>query len=75
MSDRRCLNTHNEITSKNIRNADGEYDFSGLDHRRVSAEQLTACCSSCGMGCNGGWLLPSWGYFAKSGLVTGGLYD
>lgn len=33
------------------------------------------CCGSCGDGCNGGWLEPSWSYWKSHGLVTGGLYD
>lgn len=34
-----------------------------------------SCCSSCGRGCNGGWLSPAWGYFVNKGLVTGGEFE
>merc|ERR1711994_690127 len=42
---------------------------------RVSAEDLLSCCYTCGMGCNGGFLGPSWSYWQRRGLVTGFLYD
>jgi len=41
---------------------------------RISAENLVACCSSCGDGCNGGYPSAAWQYFADTGLPTGGLY-
>lgn len=41
----------------------------------ISAEDLLACCSGCGMGCNGGFPGAAWEYWVKSGLVTGGLYN
>eukprot|EP00128_Syssomonas_multiformis_P010099 Colp12_sorted_trinity150504_noHs@8131 len=42
----------------------------------ISAQELLSCCGlTCGMGCNGGYPSGAWRYFAKSGLVTGGLYN
>jgi cathepsin B len=41
---------------------------------RISAEDLNSCCSSCGMGCNGGYPSAAWDYFVRTGLVTGDLY-
>ncbi|KAM6991923.1 cathepsin Bb [Tautogolabrus adspersus] len=40
----------------------------------ISAEDLLSCCDSCGMGCFGGYPSAAWEYWAKNGLVTGGLY-
>ena len=40
----------------------------------VSPENLLACCSSCGDGCNGGFPGVAWDYWHKVGLVSGGLY-
>ncbi|XP_046877432.1 cathepsin B-like [Hypomesus transpacificus] len=40
----------------------------------ISAEDLLSCCEECGMGCFGGYPSAAWEYWAKSGLVTGGLY-
>ncbi|CAH1405466.1 unnamed protein product [Nezara viridula] len=40
----------------------------------LSSEELLACCSSCGDGCNGGYPSAAWKYFASNGLVTGGDY-
>ncbi|XP_041661452.1 cathepsin B-like [Cheilinus undulatus] len=40
----------------------------------VSAEDLLSCCDSCGMGCYGGYPFAAWDFWAKNGLVTGGLY-
>ena len=44
------------------------------DQRRISAEDLLACCTSCGDGCDGGMLYESWSYFKETGLVTGDLF-
>ena len=44
------------------------------DQRRVSAENLLACCSSCGFGCDGGYPAYAWRYWKSTGLPTGGLY-
>lgn len=41
---------------------------------RISAEDLTACCRSCGDGCDGGFPESTWNYFKHTGLVTGGNY-
>lgn len=41
----------------------------------ISAEDLLSCCSSCGMGCNGGFPEAAWEYWKSRGLVTGGQYD
>ena len=41
----------------------------------ISAEDLLACCTGCGMGCNGGFPGAAWEYWVKAGLVTGGLYN
>lgn len=40
----------------------------------ISAEQLTACCTDCGVGCNGGYADKAWPYFFQHGIVTGGDY-
>ncbi len=41
---------------------------------KISTENLLACCSSCGMGCNGGYPGAAWDYWQDHGLPTGGLY-
>ena len=41
---------------------------------RVSAENLLACCSSCGFGCDGGYPQYAWRYWKNTGIPTGGLY-
>ncbi|XP_062415547.1 cathepsin B-like [Pungitius pungitius] len=40
----------------------------------ISAEDLLSCCEECGMGCLGGYPAAAWEFWAKRGLVTGGLY-
>ncbi|KAA3676342.1 cathepsin B [Paragonimus westermani] len=47
----------------------------GKSQPRLSAENLVACCDSCGMGCNGGFPSSAWRYWTKHGIVTGGLYN
>ncbi len=42
---------------------------------RVSAQNLLACCSSCGFGCDGGYPQYSWRYWKNTGICTGGLYQ
>ncbi|CAH8289741.1 unnamed protein product [Schistosoma haematobium] len=41
----------------------------------LSAENLVSCCSSCGMGCNGGFPHSAWLYWKNQGIVTGDLYN
>lgn len=46
----------------------------GKVNAHLSAEDLTSCCRSCGMGCNGGMVGSAWRYWEETGLVTGGQY-
>lgn len=46
----------------------------GKVHFRVSAEDLVACCHTCGFGCNGGFPGAAWSYWVRKGLVSGGPY-
>nr|QED55360.1 cathepsin B [Fasciola gigantica] len=41
----------------------------------LSAENMVDCCTSCGMGCNGGFPPKAWEYWKKQGVVTGGLFE
>jgi len=41
----------------------------------ISANDLTACCASCGFGCGGGYLPSAWDYLTSTGIVTGGNYN
>lgn len=41
----------------------------------VSGEDLLACCSYCGLGCNGGYPSMAWLYWKNQGIATGGLYN
>ena len=41
---------------------------------RVSAQNLLACCTSCGFGCSGGYPSYAWRYWKSTGISTGGLY-
>uniref|UniRef100_A0A1L8DPK1 Putative cathepsin l n=1 Tax=Nyssomyia neivai TaxID=330878 RepID=A0A1L8DPK1_9DIPT len=41
-------------------------------HFRFSAEDLVACCHTCGFGCNGGFPGAAWSYWVHKGLVSGG---
>ena len=41
---------------------------------RVSAQNLLACCSNCGFGCDGGMPSYAWKYWINNGITTGGLY-
>ncbi|CAH0395844.1 unnamed protein product [Bemisia tabaci] len=40
----------------------------------MSAEDLIACCTSCGSGCNGGFIDKTWRHFMRNGEVSGGDY-
>ncbi|PRD34886.1 UNVERIFIED_CONTAM: Cathepsin B [Trichonephila clavipes] len=42
---------------------------------QISAQDLLSCCSSCGMGCAGGFPGSAWQYWVYKGIVTGGLYN
>jgi cathepsin B len=46
----------------------------GSNKAHLSAADLNSCCSSCGMGCNGGYPSAAWSYWVHSGLVSGGNY-
>jgi cathepsin B len=41
---------------------------------RISSENILACCSTCGHGCNGGYPLAAWQFWERNGVPTGGLY-
>ena len=41
---------------------------------RVSAQNLLTCCSSCGLGCHGGYPSSAWKHWQTTGISTGGLY-
>ena len=41
---------------------------------RVSAQNLLACCYTCGFGCSGGFPSASWSYWQSPGISTGDLY-
>uniref|UniRef100_A0A6B2EA13 Putative cathepsin b n=1 Tax=Phlebotomus kandelakii TaxID=1109342 RepID=A0A6B2EA13_9DIPT len=41
-------------------------------HFRFSAEDLVACCHTCGFGCSGGFPGAAWSYWVHKGLVSGG---
>ena len=45
------------------------------DQTILSSADLVSCCKMCGMGCNGGFLLPTWYYYVLKGIVTGGEYN
>jgi len=47
----------------------------GAQNYHISAEDLVACCSECGYGCEGGFPQAAWSYFEHTGLVTGGNYN
>jgi cathepsin B len=41
---------------------------------RISSENILACCSECGYGCNGGYPGAAWDFWQRTGVPTGGLY-
>ena len=46
------------------------------DQRRISTLDILSCCGfKCGMGCNGGYLYPTWLFWKMSGVSTGGLWS
>jgi len=47
----------------------------GAKNFHISAEDLVACCSECGFGCEGGFPQSAWSYYKSTGLVTGGNYN
>ncbi|CDW57885.1 Gut specific cysteine proteinase [Trichuris trichiura] len=46
----------------------------GFEQPYISDEQLLACCTSCGFGCNGGYPADAFEFWIDKGLVTGGPY-
>lgn len=41
---------------------------------RLSADNLVACCHTCGFGCNGGFPGSAWRWWVSHGIVSGGSY-
>ncbi|KAK6024387.1 papain family cysteine protease, partial [Ostertagia ostertagi] len=41
----------------------------------ISDQDIVSCCTWCGYGCQGGWSIRAWYYFAEQGVVTGGNYN
>lgn len=62
MSDRICIASHKRGDSPPLQ-------------KRVSSEDLTSCCTSCGSGCNGGFPGFAWNYWQETGIVSGGVYQ
>jgi cathepsin B len=46
----------------------------GTKKPHISAQDMLACCTSCGMGCEGGYPSAAWQYWVSQGVVTGGNY-
>jgi len=46
----------------------------GTNTPHISAQDMNSCCTSCGMGCNGGYPAMAWSYWVSTGVVTGGNY-
>jgi cathepsin B len=46
----------------------------GQEQTLVSSENLVACCSDCGDGCNGGTPSVAWSFWQNTGIPSGGLY-
>lgn len=47
----------------------------GQNRALLSEQDMLACCSSCGFGCNGGYPSSAWSWLTKTGVVTGGSYQ
>ncbi|VDP72508.1 unnamed protein product [Echinostoma caproni] len=47
----------------------------GVHKPLLSPENMVACCTTCGMGCNGGFPPQAWRYWKDHGVVTGDLYE
>jgi cathepsin B len=47
----------------------------GTLQTRISAENILACCYTCGYGCNGGYPQQAWSFWRYDGVPTGGLYQ
>lgn len=37
-----------------------------------SPEELVSCCSNCGFGCNGGYIIQAFRYWVSNGIPSGG---
>jgi len=46
----------------------------GNEKPHLSADDMLACCATCGFGCQGGYPGAAWQYWVRSGVVTGGQY-
>jgi len=46
----------------------------GTRQDRISTQDMTTCCESCGMGCDGGYPAAAWEWWQETGVVTGALY-
>lgn len=40
----------------------------------ISADEILACCDTCGEGCRGGYPITAWDYWVENGVVSGGEY-
>ncbi|KAJ8728191.1 hypothetical protein PYW08_016576 [Mythimna loreyi] len=47
----------------------------GTKQFHFSAQDLTSCCSECGLGCLGGLSWEAWVYWRDTGIVSGGNYN
>jgi len=50
-------------------------ETNGASQPHLSAQDLNSCCTSCGMGCDGGDPGSAWNWFTTTGVVTGGNYN
>jgi len=60
MSDRTCIKWNAANNTANL---------------YLSDEDVMACCTFCGSGCDGGYPEMAWQYWVRDGVVTGGPYD